>query len=214
MHAQNSGSSMQDRMEKRNEIRAANEERLQNAQETRVQIQEQRQENMEERQENREERQQERQENRCEVVGNIVDRRISNYTQNKDYRIERYNELLAKLSDVVDRLAASDLDLDTSALEDSLATLDEMVQAYAASYEDFIAGLEDSKGLVCGESEGAYKDIVLASKDKLEDLRAQRKAITEFYRNEVRGAIKDLREQAREQLAADTSSEDLEEGNN
>ena len=139
---------------------------------------------------------------RCENVSDRVDAKIAKFEENKDGHVNRYNNLQDKLAEIVSKL--KDKDFDTSKLEDDIDTLDGMVREYADLYTDFIDYLVDSKGLVCGESDGAYKDILANARAKLQEARAKRSAIREFYRTVIRQDIQDLRSQAADLRSGDS----------
>lgn len=163
--------------------------------ETRMNEREEKKEVREEtRDQKREEAQEQRMEKRCEVVGTLVDKRISIFEQNKGNHVENYNKLKTRLSGIATKL--NDKGFDTTELVADLATFDSMVKEYAAKYMSFIETLKSSKEVVCGESDGAYKNKLEESKSMLKELKQMRAHIREFYLNEIRADIKVLREQA------------------
>jgi hypothetical protein len=163
--------------------------------ETRMDEREEKKEVREEtRDQKREEVKEQRMEKRCEVVGTLVDKRINIFEQNKGSHVENYNKLKTRLSEIATKL--KDKGFDTTELVADLTTFDLMVKEYAAKYMSFIDTLKSSKEVVCGESEGAYKNKLEESKGMLKELKQMRENIREFYLNEIRVDIKALRNQA------------------
>lgn len=183
---------------------------------------EKREENMQERQEKmedrresmdqkREEIKENRAEKRCEVIGNMIDNRLNSYDKNKGDHITQYNKLKDRLTEISSRLAEKGLDV--IELNADLVTFDSMVKNYAAKYVEFIDVLKSSKDLVCGESEGAYKDKMTEAREMLKGLKQLREEIRSFYIDELRQDIKVLRDQL-EEMVADDSNESEESSEN
>ncbi len=134
------------------------------------------------------------QQRKCEVVGNLIHNRVNRFSENKSVHVENYTRVKEKLTEIMEKLGNEGLDV--SDLRADLVTFDEMLKEYTQLYTSFIAELEASGEVVCGDSNQPFRDLLSRSKDSLEELRAKRQEIRQFYAHTLREDIKELREQA------------------
>lgn len=132
---------------------------------------------------------------RCDLIEERVQAKISRFEQHKDDHVARYQRVKAKLEEILSKL--EDKGYDVSELKNDLETLDELIREYAQLYVDFIASLGATQDYACGESDGDFREALARSHELLKQLRDKRREIREFYRDEIREDIKKLREQAR-----------------
>lgn len=142
------------------------------------------------------------QEKRDDIKGNLCERattginnKINRFNTNREDHITRYTRLITRLEEIA--VSLNNKGYDTVDLEEKTAILNDMIEDYIASYDDFVIELDDSTDLACGESDGAFRDALSSIKDSWNDLQQMRQDIRSYYSTEIRGAIKDLREQAR-----------------
>lgn len=136
---------------------------------------------------------QDRLQKRCDQLTQRIEERIEKFEANKDKHIEYYNNLKDRITDIVQKLSDKGYDVEELALD--LQTLDSMILDYASEYVKFIDLLKATREVVCGESQGAFADAVKAARDQLRVVFAARLGIREFYKDEIREDIKDLRQQ-------------------
>lgn len=136
---------------------------------------------------------QQRVEERCEDVELRVAERIERFIDNKDMHVENYNAVIEKLNEISAK--AGEMGLDTTELDAAIGEFQSLVENYAAEYVSFIDMLSEAQSLVCGESEGEYRDMLRLSRNQLLTAREARIATRSYYAEEVRGAIQDLRDQ-------------------
>ncbi len=131
---------------------------------------------------------------RCEAVKSKIGNRILQMEENKDSHITNYSRLTEKLSNIVANL--KEKGLDTSELEDDLAQLEAMIKDYSDSYVEFVGMLQDYSDNVCNGSGDDAAALFADVREKMKELVKERQAIREFFINEIRQDIKDLRQQA------------------
>jgi len=153
-------------------------------------IEEQGEERMEERQENRKEKMQQN----CETIRERVRARVMQFEDNKGVHVENYNNVVAKLEEIMTSL--SDKGYDTSELSAAVETWKGMIQEYAVAYTGFINSLDNSSNYACGESGGEYKGMLTQAKEQHKNALELRIKARDYYAHEIREAIKNLRLQA------------------
>lgn len=131
----------------------------------------------------------------CEKTETRIAEKISSYEENRDYHMEQYDTLMNQLYDIADSMDF--LGLETADFRTSISELNVKVLEYIALYDDLISQLKLSQEYACGESEGSFKEAVQQAIVIHKELVSKRQEIREFYSTDVRSAIKDLREQAK-----------------
>lgn len=155
---------------------------------------------MEEAKAKQEERQAQRKEawaQRCDNIEERIEFRLERYKANKQTHIDRYNQIKELVQNVISRFKQTGLD--TSTLESMIATHDQMVRDWATEYDEFITLLSKSQDYVCGESEGAFKEKLQESREKLLSARKLRLAAREYFYSTVRVELSRLREELKSQ---------------
>lgn len=131
---------------------------------------------------------------RCERVGTAIDNLIAHYKANHTRHVERYQQvhdnITAKLAD----LEAAGLDV--AELTTDLGTLNAYILSFNQSHTTFQAQLRESKELVCGGSEGAYRAKVQEARDQLKAMRETARDAIALIRTEIRADLQELRTQA------------------
>lgn len=141
------------------------------------------------------ERKEERTEQLCENVANRIENKIQAFENHRDTRVSHYADLITRLNDIAAKLEEKGYDV--TELKASIAELETMVDEYVSLYADFIAQLSETQEFACGESDGEFKTALQDSRSAWELVKEKRQEIREFYANEIREVIKELREQAR-----------------
>ncbi|MFH1896010.1 MAG: hypothetical protein ABH814_00855 [bacterium] len=137
---------------------------------------------------------QERVQQICAQVGERVRNRTENFETNREQHMERYGELKTKLQGVAVKLRARGFD--TTQLETDLLELDSLVQMYANEYSNFIGVLQGSQEFACGQSQGEFHNALKDAQNQIIRAREARRAVWEFYKDNIREDIKSLRLQA------------------
>lgn len=156
------------------------------------------------------EQQQNRQEKRCEIVNELISKRISIFETTKQNHALNYDKLLSRLSEISNRL--KQLGFDTTTLDTDVLTLTDMVNKYKDQYQAFLTELNASSDVVCSQ-ELTYKDKLEQTKAMLQELRSMRADIKDFYISTIRQDVVDLRNQAEELENQNTGTTEVENSN-
>lgn len=120
----------------------------------------------------------------CERVEARIDWHINRYNEHKDSFMARVNEIIEKLKALNQKY--KDLGCDTSKLVEDYEQMGKLSQTWANDYTAFIGFLNEAKTLVCGGSQGAYKDKVEQARNQLKACRQEAANIKSFYQNTIR----------------------------
>ena len=146
----------------------------------------------------------------CEQVVGKVQERLGSYGDSKGSHTDKYARVLSRLDEISVKLSAKGLD--TTNLDLAIGTLDNLVTEYIALYESLIAGLTDVSSYDCTQAAEVYKVSLVDSREALKAVREKRVEIRTHYRDVIRVAFQDLRDQVKEQKVQekeDSKTEDL-----
>jgi hypothetical protein len=132
-------------------------------------------------------------EKRCTIITQNITRLIERYNTTHTHQIDRYNKIKENLRKAVTRL--NELGYDTSKVAQSLEVLNQMIVDYDSIHTKFEAALNSTSGLACGESNGVYVNKVKEAQDYLKQMRAKAKEIENYYKENVRSEIQNLKSQ-------------------
>jgi gas vesicle protein len=135
-------------------------------------------------------------EEHCEEILERITNLVSKYKDGEDIHITRYDEVLSRLEDIAEKLA--DKGLDVTELEDAIAEWKTLVENYTNAYGKFISALETASGYTCGEEDDAIKEQLEEARELRKEAEELRRETRSYYADEIRSAIKSLRDQARE----------------
>ncbi len=131
--------------------------------------------------------------NRCELTNQKIDLIVDRFEANKERHVTRYNETKTKIQNLVTK--ADEKGYDVATLTEDLKKLDVMVQDFAQAYANFIATLQATKELDCGNSDGGFAAKVRESRTQLVEVRSQAVAIRDFFITTIRVDIQELKAQ-------------------
>lgn len=152
---------------------------------------EERKEAWEEKKEERQEKKEERIEKRCEKIEQRIANRISKYEDRKENDTLIFDKLTTRLDSLIGRL--EERGVDAADLKSKVDSMKAMVDDLRELQDAFIAELKKTEDLACGESEGAFKEQLQATKEDLNAVRDKVTEIRNYYRDTVRPAIIDLK---------------------
>ena len=144
---------------------------------------------------------------KCERISSNIDKKIDKFTRMKERRLARYEAIKEKLDKLVDRLK-NKKGVDTSALETAIAGLDPLFQSHLQKFDDLLAKLDDVKNMDCSDLEDNLRSHVQAARAELQALKDSRKQVGQYFRNNIKGALNTLREQARLQQNQDEQEDE------
>lgn len=171
----------------------------QTPQEKREGLRAQFQEKKEQNQENREQFQEQRgevQEQRCSLATNRIDTWTTRYSENRS----RFQRMEAKALEIIDKVItrAQEKGKDTTDLEAKTTEFKAKIVVADGEYATLVDLLNQTKGHACGESEGAFKEALVAARTQLTVVRQAIADAREYYKNEVRPAARALLQSERE----------------
>ena len=163
----------------------------QTPQEKREEVRAQFQENTEKYQENREEVEEKNGnalERRCMLATGTIDTWTNRYAENRN----RFQKMEAKVLEILDKVVAraQEKGKDTTDLETKTTAFKAKIAGVDSEYAALVRVLNTTKGHACGESEGAFKEALLAARTQLQVVREAIADAHTFYRDEVRPAAK------------------------
>jgi anion-transporting ArsA/GET3 family ATPase len=133
---------------------------------------------------------------RCERINERIEAKIQKYTENQNRYHGIYQGVMNRLANTITRLEGAGVD--TAALEENQAEMQEKVDAIKDSYQVLIDKLEDSKQYTCGESEGDFVKALGEIKTQMSKIREQIEEVRKYFDDEVIPNIKALKEEYRE----------------
>lgn len=148
------------------------------------------------------EKREEKVRNRCENVAEKIDLKVSRYNTNRQLYVDRYDVLRERISNWIARLDSEGYDVST--LESKLDVLKTKIEKIATLHEGFISDLEDLKQFECGNSDGAYKNQLMAGQNQLAEIRAAVMDIRKYFIEEVKPEILALRNLVAEDKETET----------
>lgn len=146
---------------------------------------------LEQKKEQLKEETQEQKQTRCEALTQTIQTKISNYEENKQAHLTKYAEIKEKVETIIEKLKAKGVD--TSKVEADLVTFDSMAQSYATLYDNFVDLLKQSQTLVCGASDGAFRQAIQVARNMQVALAEKRLELRDYYLNVLRKDLLDLR---------------------
>jgi len=132
---------------------------------------------------------------KCSEVEKRVDTLINTSNTVHQKQVQRYTQIKANLVNAMQRL--NDLGIDTSELESKLETLGTMILDYNDLESQFEDALNTSTTLVCGNSEGEYKNAIQQSKDLIQELKDKSKEIAQYWRDEIKPILEQYKEEVK-----------------
>jgi DNA repair exonuclease SbcCD ATPase subunit len=132
-------------------------------------------------------------EERCSQIETNIDRLISNYESKHETQVEKYESLSARIGELMKKLEKRGYD--TSSVTELLSTLEDKVNEFSSLRNDLQSKLREAKTLVCLESDGKYSEAVVESNQILKDMRTKGKEISDFVKNNIKPAVKELKAQ-------------------
>ncbi len=129
----------------------------------------------------------------CQRITSVIDSRISSYDTHKQEHIQRYDNIVNRVTELVSKL--TDKGYDVSKLTTDLHTLNGMIKDFATDYTNFINTLKDAKQFACGNSQGQFAAKVEEARTYLKQAREQAVAIRSFILETIKPDLQALKGQ-------------------
>jgi hypothetical protein len=129
----------------------------------------------------------------CQRITSVIDQRITAYDNHKEDHVQRYNNIVNRVTALVSKL--TDKGYDVSKLTTDLQTLNGMIKDFATDYTNFINTLKDAKQFACGNSQGQFAVKVEEARGFLKQAREQAVAIRSFILETIKPDLQALKDQ-------------------
>lgn len=160
---------------------------VEDVQNNREMLQQDIQENQAQRQEVRDERI----ETRCSIATTRIDTITEQYANGTLLYVNRYNNLTDRLNNVIARL--NEEGVDTTELNGYVQEISTLTTQFNNEMNQTIVTLQQTKSLSCGESEGAYLDVLQQSRSELLQARSTAVQINNIFLTDVVNELQDIR---------------------
>jgi hypothetical protein len=128
---------------------------------------------------------------KCETIVTNVNKRITNFENNKVRHINQYKSTQAKITALVDKLEAKGYDV--TQLRTDLVTYNQNVAKFGTDYATYIADLQATSSYTCGKSAGEFRAKLAISRAELKVVHDDAVAIRTFWATTVKPNIEALR---------------------
>lgn len=130
---------------------------------------------------------------RCETITTKIEEQVTRYSKNKDPRIESYQNIVNKTTDLVTKLKGKGID--TTHLSSNLVVLDSKIKNFANSYDGYISSISSTKEYTCNKSEGEFRSSLQASRDQLRQVKDKSVDIQDYIKRTIRPEVQKIRDQ-------------------
>jgi hypothetical protein len=143
---------------------------------------------------------------KCDLVNQKINDKLSSFQskQNGDKTI--FGNVYQRLTNLSTRLKGNGLD--TSALDEDLATLKTKIEKVSTDYASFVAELKETTNFTCGQSQGQFMGKLGAARGILMTVRQDRLDVKSYILNTIKPDILALRKQLVKKEGSKTSADD------
>ena len=131
--------------------------------------------------------------NVCEALQTRIDVRQRNFNSHRLGLLRRFDNLLERLENLVDK--AQEFGLDTTELETQMVGLRERLGELSAEYQAFIDLLQVARAISCEEDPEGYQAAMAEARTQLVLVHEMAQDINTHYVNVIKPILLDLREQ-------------------
>ncbi len=132
---------------------------------------------------------------RCELITQRISVITTKYDTNKQRHIQRYERIAEKVTELVKKLEAKDIDV--AKLKQYLSQIVELKKEFVSEYTQFIDSLKQAQTYVCGNSEGDFKLKVQEAKSHLLKAREASLEIRVIINDQLKPELKSIITQIR-----------------
>jgi len=127
----------------------------------------------------------------CAVIAANVDKRITNFENQKEKHVAQYKKTQAKVTDLVTRLETKGYDV--TQLKVDLVIYNEKIVKFGNDYTAYIADLTATKDYTCGRSEGEFKAELAITRTQLKLVHDDSVAIKTYWSQTLKPEILTLK---------------------
>jgi len=123
----------------------------------------------------------------CQVITTNVDKRITNFENQKTKHVAQYKKTQNKVVALVDKL--EDEGYDVAELRVSLVTYEQLTNKFGTDYDTYITDLRGTKEYTCGRSSGEFKAKLAIAREQLKLVHDDAVAIRNYWAQTLKPAI-------------------------
>ncbi|HSX38994.1 MAG TPA: hypothetical protein VLI92_00125 [Candidatus Saccharimonadales bacterium] len=130
---------------------------------------------------------------KCDEITTKIDKRVELFNTNKTTHEERYKTVSTRISNLITKL--DDKGYDTSKLKTAFEGLTALITKFNQDYTVFIDSIVMLKHFPCGNSQGGFLEQLRVAHSDLKIVRQDTVDIRNYYKDNVRPALQELRDQ-------------------
>lgn len=130
---------------------------------------------------------------RCQNLTARISTQIARYQNNQSKHQATWDQIVQRLSSLADKLDAKGYD--TAQIRTDSKTLAAKISKFSQDYAVFITDLQATQAVVCGSSQGAFKQAAQTAKTQMQAVVTDRVDVRNFYQTVIRKDIQALRTQ-------------------
>jgi len=127
----------------------------------------------------------------CNDISKNVDKRITNFENNKAKHVAQYEKTQKKMVALVDKLEAEGKDV--TILRADLVTFEQKIADFKADYSTYVINLGETKDFTCGKSEGEFKSKLAISRGQLKVVHDDSVSIRTYWAQTIKPQIEALK---------------------
>lgn len=127
----------------------------------------------------------------CEVITGNVDKRITNFENQKAKHVTGYKKTQAKIVALVDKMETQGYDV--AQLRIDLVTYDQKITKFGTDFDTYITDLTQTKEFTCGRSSGEFKAKLAIAREQLKIVHDDAVAIRTYWSQTLKPEIEALK---------------------
>jgi hypothetical protein len=123
----------------------------------------------------------------CEQVESRINNRINMYEEKRDLYVSRHQGVVKRLTTLMERLTEKGCEV--SNLEPAVEGYEILVDELAAAFRVFVASMQGTRVLACGESEGQFASKIRETNVDLQDVKVKAQALQDYFKSTLQPAL-------------------------
>jgi hypothetical protein len=129
----------------------------------------------------------------CELVTYNIEIQVTKFNEGKNPRIQKYQIVSDKLTDLIQRLKAEKID--TKSLEATQTVLDSKIKKYTSVQDNYSSSITKTKTSTCTKPENEFKSSLQESQNSLKTVKESGKDLQDYVQKTVRPEVQKIRDQ-------------------
>jgi hypothetical protein len=132
----------------------------------------------------------------CELVTYNIEIQVTKFNEGKNPRIQKYQIVSDKLTDLVQRLKAEKID--TKSLEAAQIVLDTKIKKYASVQDNYSSSITKTKTSTCTKPENEFKSALQETQNSLKTVKESGKDLQDYVQKTIRPEVQKIRDQIKQ----------------